>query len=81
MAWNNDYQFYIIISVERRQLVAVKPDVTAEELWEEQSVITLADLQERQLLALNNAQEAVFNKVRFIQCLWYLDLFDCLVFV
>ena len=67
--------------MERRQLVAVKPDVTAEELWEEQSVITLADLQERQLLALNNAQESVFSKVRFIQCLRNLDLFDCLVFV
>jgi hypothetical protein len=51
------------ISVEHRQLSAAKPEAKEAELWEEQCIVTLADLQERQMTIFNSTQQAVFDKV------------------
>ena len=57
---------HLSASVERRQLRKLRPDTKEEELWEELCVITLADLQERQMMLFNTVQESIFTKVQWL---------------
>ncbi|XP_070192500.1 trichohyalin-like isoform X3 [Littorina saxatilis] len=50
------------LELERHELEKVREGTQEEELWEELCVITLADLQERQMMLFNNTQESVFTK-------------------
>ncbi|XP_076469709.1 uncharacterized protein LOC143300037 [Babylonia areolata] len=50
------------LELERRQLAKLRGDSTEAAVWEELCVITLASLQERQMIVFNTQQESIFTK-------------------